>query len=132
MNEILNKFLLAGDNFMPGMHLRQRGFTFSACEPFTKSKERIQAFKKAGDSKYIYQNELDKACFQDDIVYGDFKDLTSRTGSDKILRGIKHLTLQKIRNMMDIKEVLLQWFSNFFIKKLQVVPIKMKFCQTKN
>ena len=63
MNEIVNKFLLARDKFMPEMHLRQTGFTYSACRPFTKNKERIQKFKVIGDSRYIYQNELDKACF---------------------------------------------------------------------
>ena len=70
---------------MPEMHLRQLGFTYSACGPFTKNKERIQKFKETGDSLYIYQNELDKACFQHDMVYEDFKDLTKRTASDKIL-----------------------------------------------
>ena len=65
MNEIVNKLLLAGDKFMPEMHLRQPGFTYSACGPFTKkkNKKRIQKFKETGDSRYIYQNELDKACF---------------------------------------------------------------------
>ena len=86
MNEIVNKFLLPGDKFMSEMHLRQPGFTYSAWGQFTKSKERIQKFKETGDSRYIYQNELDKACFQHDMVYGDFKDLTRRTASDKILR----------------------------------------------
>ena len=85
MNEIVNKFLLAGDKFMPKMHLRQPVFTCSACGPFTKTKERIQKFKETGDSRYIYQNELDKVCFQHDMAYGDFKDLTRRTDSDKIL-----------------------------------------------
>ena len=75
MNNIMNKSLLTGDNFMPEMHLRQRGFTYSACGPFTKSKERIQTFKQTGDSRYIYKNELDEACFQHDMAYGDFKDL---------------------------------------------------------
>ena len=63
MNEILNKFLLAGHKFMSEMHLRQPRFTCSACGPFTKNKERIQIFEETGDSQYIYQNELDKACF---------------------------------------------------------------------
>ena len=58
MNEIVNKFLLAGDKFMPEMHLKQ---------PF-------------------YKNELDKSCFQHDMAYGDFKDLKRGTASDKILR----------------------------------------------
>ena len=85
-NEIVNKFLLAGDKFMPEMHLKQAGFTYSACGPFTKSKERIQKFKETGDTSYIYKNELDKACFQHDMAYGDFKDLARRTASDEILR----------------------------------------------
>ena len=58
MNEIVNKFFLMGDKFMPEMYLRQPGFTYSASGPFTKSKKRIQKFKEAGDSGYIYQNEL--------------------------------------------------------------------------
>ena len=68
------------------MHLRKPGFTYSPCGPFTKNKERIQELEKTGDSRYIYQNELDKACFQRDMAYGDFKDSTKRTVSDKILR----------------------------------------------
>ena len=71
---------------MPEMHLRQPGFTYSACGSFTKNKERIQKFKETGDSRYIYQNEPDKACFPYDMAYGDFKDLTRRTVSDEILR----------------------------------------------
>ena len=63
MNDIINKFLLAGGKFMPDMHLRQPQFTYSACGPFTKNKKRILKFKKSGDTKYIYRNELDKACF---------------------------------------------------------------------
>ena len=86
MNKIVNKLLLAGDKFMPEMHLKQPGFTYSACGPFTKNKERIQKFKETGDSSYIYKNELDMACFQHDIAYGYFKDLARRTASDKILR----------------------------------------------
>ena len=85
MNEIVNKFLLAGDKFMPEMHLKQPGFTYSACRPFTKNKERIQKFKETGDTSYIYRNELDKACFQHDMAYGDFEDL-KRTASNTILR----------------------------------------------
>ena len=83
MNEIVNKSLLAGDKFMPEMHLRQLGFTYSASGPFTKNKERIQRFKETGDTSYSYNNELDKACFQHNRVYGDFKDLTKITIADK-------------------------------------------------
>ena len=63
MNKIINTFLLVGDKFMPEMHLRHPGFTYSTCGAFTKKKERIKKFKETGDSKYIYQNELGKACF---------------------------------------------------------------------
>ena len=86
MNEIVNKFSLAGDKFMPEMHLKQLGFIYSACGPLTKNKEKIQKFKETGDTNYIYKNELDKACFQHDMAYGDFKDLKRRTASDKVLR----------------------------------------------
>ena len=86
MNEIVNKFLLAGDKFMPEMHLKQPGFTYSACGPFTKNKEWIQKFKETGDSNCIYKNELDNACFQHDRAYEDFKDLKRRTFSEKRLR----------------------------------------------
>ena len=82
MNDIINKFLLVGDKFMPEMHLRQLGFTYSACGPFTKNKERIKKFKQTGDSRYIYKNELDKGRFQHDMAYGDFKDLKRRTAAD--------------------------------------------------
>ena len=82
MDEIVNNFSLAGDKFMPEMHLRQSEFTYSACGPFTKNKEKIQKFKETGDSRYIYQNKLDKASFQHDKAYGYFKDLTGRIASD--------------------------------------------------
>ena len=72
---------------MPEMHFKQPGFTYSACEPFTKNKKRIQKFKETGDTKYIYKIELDKACFQHDMAYEDFKDLARRTTSDKVLRN---------------------------------------------
>ena len=85
MNNIINKFLLAGDKFMPEMHLKQPGFTYSVCGPFTKHNERIQKFKETGDTRYIYRNELDKACFQHDAAYADNKNLLHRTRAGKIL-----------------------------------------------
>ena len=72
MNKIVNKLLLAGDKFMTDMHLRRPGFTYSACGSFTKNKERMEKFKETGDSRYIYQNELEKACFQHDMAYWRF------------------------------------------------------------
>ena len=66
---------MIADRFMPKMHLRQPVFTYSASGPFTKSKEKIQKFKETQDWRYIYQNDPDK----------DFKDLSKRTASDKVL-----------------------------------------------
>ena len=83
MNEIVNKFLLAGDKFIPKMHLKQTEFTYSACGPFTKTKERIQKFRETDDTSYIYKNELDKVCFQHDMAYEDFKDLERRRACNK-------------------------------------------------
>ena len=73
MNEIFSKFLLAADKFKPEIHLKQPGFTYSACGPFTKNKEKIQKFKETIDTGCIYKNELDKTCFQHDMAYGDFR-----------------------------------------------------------
>ena len=87
MNNVINKFLLAGDKFMPEMQLRQPQFTYSACGRFTKHKQRIQKFKETGDTNYICKNELGKACFTHDAAYSDSKDLTKRTVADKILKN---------------------------------------------
>ena len=86
MNKIVNKFLLAGDNFMLEMHVKQSGFTYSACDPFTRNKDRIENFMQTGNTDFIYKNELHKACFQDDMAYGKSKDLAKRTQSDERLR----------------------------------------------
>ena len=93
MNNVINMFLLAGDKFMPEMHLRQSQFTYSACGPFTKHKQRIQKFKETGDTNDIYKNELDKACFTHDAELLQIKFLK-----------IEHLILLRIKNMMGIKE----------------------------
>ena len=87
MNKIVNKLLLERNKFIPEIHLRQTGFMYSVCGPFTKNKEWIQKFKETGNSQYVYQNELDKVYFQHDMAYGDLKDLTRRTTSDKILHN---------------------------------------------
>ena len=86
MNNVINKFLLAGDKLMPEMHLRQSRFVYSSCGPFTRHKGRIKEFKRTGDTRYIYRNELDKACFQHDSAYAGHKDLINRTEADKVLR----------------------------------------------
>ena len=101
MNESINKFLLTGDKFMPKMHLRQPGFTYSASGPFTKNKERVEKFMQTGNTDFIYKNEPDKACFQHDMAYGKSRDLVKRTQSDKFLRdkALKVASDSKIQNM---------------------------------
>ena len=86
MNEIVNKFLLAGDKFMPEMHLKQPCFTYSACGPFTRNKERIEKSMHTGNTDFIHRNELDKTCFQHDIAYSKSKGLTKSIPSDKVSR----------------------------------------------
>ena len=86
ITNMINKFLLAGDKFMPEMHLRQPQFVYSACGFFTRHKERIKKFKQTGGTRYIYRNELDKACFQHDSAYADHEDLINRTKADNVLK----------------------------------------------
>ena len=109
---------MVGDKFMPEMHLRQPGFTYSACEPFTKNKERIQRFKETGDTSYIYKNELDKVCFQHDMAYGDFKDLTKRTAADKVLRD-KAFKIASDQKYDGYQKGLASMVYKFFDKKSQ-------------
>ena len=87
MNNVINKFLLAGDKFMLEMHLRQPQFVYSACGPFTRHKERIKEFKRTGDTRLLYRNELDKACFKHDAAYAKYKDVENRLISHQKLRN---------------------------------------------
>ena len=74
----MNKCLLTGDKFVTELHLKQLEFTYSACRPFTKHREKIQQFREAGNLKYLYRNELGKTCFANDAAYSDSKDLAKR------------------------------------------------------
>ena len=123
MNDIINKFLLAGDKFTPEMHLRQPGFTCSACGPFTKDKQRIQKFMQIGDTNYIYRNELDKAYFQHDMADGDFKDLKRRTQSDKVLKD-KAFKIASNPKYDGYQRVLASMVYKFFDKKSKGAGIK--------
>ena len=116
MNELVNKFLLAGDKFMSEMHLKQPGFTYSTCGPFTKNKQRIEKFMQTGNTDFIYKNELDKACFQHDMAYGDFKDLKRRTASDKVLRD-KAFNIGKNPKYDEYQRGLASMVYKFFDKK---------------
>ena len=73
--------------FIPQMHLRQPGFTYNACRTFIKNKETTKKVKEAGGSRYIYQNEIDKGCFEHDMAYGDFKGVNRRAAAHKMLCG---------------------------------------------
>ena len=101
---------------MPEMHLRLPGFTYSACEPFTKNNKRIQKFKQTGDSRYIYKNELHKACFQHDMAYGHFKDLAKRAAADKVLRD-KTFNIAKNPKYFGYERGLASMAYKFFDKK---------------
>ena len=108
------------------MHLKQPRFTYSACGPFIKNKERIQKFKQIEDSRYIYKNELDKACFQHDMAYGDFKDLAKRTAADKVLKN-KAFNIAKNPKYDGYQRGLALWFINFLIKiPKAVVPLSLQ------
>ena len=122
MDQIINKFLLAGDKFMPEMHLRQPEFIYSACGPFTKNKQRIQKFMQTGDASYIYKNELDKACFQH-MAYGKYKILEKRTQSDKILKG-KAFTIANNPKYDGYQGELASMVYKFFDKKSKGTGIK--------
>ena len=112
MNEIVRKFLLLGDKFMPEMHLLRK-----LVDHLLKIKKEYKNFKKTRDSMYVYQNKLDKARFQHDMTYGDFNDLPRRAASDKLLRD-KTLNIDKNPKYGGY---LLHWFISFLIKSLQVV-----------
>ena len=103
MNDIVNKYSLAGHTFMPEMHLKQPGFTYSSCGLFTENKERIEKFIQTGNTNFIYKNGLDKACFQHNIAYRKSKDLAKRTQSHNVLRD-KAFEIANNPNMMVIKE----------------------------
>ena len=93
---------------MPELHLKQPGFTYSACGPFTKNKERIQKFKETGDTEYLYKNELDKA---------------RRTAADKVLRD-KAFNIDKDLKYNGYQRGLALMVYKFFDKKTKDSGIK--------
>ena len=125
MNHIINKFLLSCDKFMPEMPLKDPIIgTYSACGPFTKNKQRIQRFLKTGNLKYIYKNDLDKACFQHNMAY-NFKDLKRRTYSDKILKN-KVFKIASDPKYDGYERGLASMVYKFFDKKSKGASIKNK------
>ena len=83
MSKIIHTFLLVGNRPIPKTDLKQPGIRYSACEPFTKSKDKIQTIKETGDSRHNCQDKLEKAFFQCNIAYRDFKDLRKKTASNQ-------------------------------------------------
>ena len=104
------------DKLMPEMHLKPPGFTYSACSPFTKNKERIEKLMQTGNTDFIYKNELDKDCFQLDMAYGKSKDLVKRKHSDKVLKD-KAFTIASNQRYDSYQRGLPSIFYNFFDKK---------------
>ena len=102
------------------MHLKQPGFTYSACGPFTKNKERIGKFMKTGKTDFKYKNELDRACFQHDVVYGRSKDLAKRAQPGKVLRD------KAFKTASDPKYDGYRWFTSFLIQNLAEVVLVME------
>ena len=111
---------------MPKMHLRQPGFTYSACGPFTKNKERIKKFMTTGNTDFIYKNELDKACFQHDMTYSKSKDLVKRIQSDKALRD-KAFKIISDPKYDGCQRGLASMVYKFFDKKCKVSGITNEF-----
>ena len=105
------------------MHLKQPGFTYGfACGSFTKNKERFHKFKETEGISYIYKNERDKACFQHEMAYGDFKDLKRRTFSDKVLRE-KAFNIAKNPKYDGYQRRLVSMVINFLVKSPHVVAL---------
>ena len=127
MNEIVQKLLLVVDKFMPKMHVKQPGSTYSACGPFTKNKKRTEKFMQTSDTNYIYKNDLDKACFQHDMPNGKYKDLTKRTQSDKVLRD-KAFKIASNPRYDGYQRELASMVLSFLVKNLLQVVI-LNLCQ---
>ena len=138
MNKIINKFSLTGDKFIPELHLKQPGFTYSTCARFTKHCKRIQKFRETGNLKHLCRNELGKACFPYDTSYSDSKNLANI--SNKILKDgayenarnrgydgqqralasmVDKFFDQKIRSRISVNEQLAAELHKSVIKKLK-------------
>ena len=131
MNEVVDRFLKMGDKFMPEIHLRDPIVgTYSASGPFTKNKQRIQKFMKTGNRSVIFKNKLDKACFQHDIAYEDFKDLKRKKQSDKVLKD-KSFAIARNPKYDGYQRGLASMVYRFFSKKSKGSGIKNKIKENK-
>ena len=89
-----------------------------------KINKESKKFKETGDPRQIYRNELDKACFQHDVAYGDFKDLAKRTAADKVLKD-KTFNIAKNPKYDAYQRGLASMVYIFLIKRLQVVVLNL-------
>ena len=125
-NSIINKFLLAGDKFMPEMHLVNPIVKkYSTCGSFRKHTQRIQDFVNTGKLSYIHNNDLDKACFQHDMAYNKFKDLEKRTQSDIVLKN-KAFKIASNPNNNGYERGFASIVYKFFDKKSKISGLKNK------
>ena len=124
MNEIVNNVLLVGDKYMHEMHLKQPGFTYRACGPFTNNRERIEKLLQTGNTDYIYKNDLDKACLQHDMAYDKYKDLNKRTQLDNVLRD-KAFKIAGNPKYDGYQRGLVFMVNEFLIKNPQVVVLNL-------
>ena len=103
---------------MPELYLKQPGFTYSVCGPFTKHRERIQKFRETGNLKhYLYWNQLNKACFAHDTAYSNSKDLAKRTISDTILKDRTYEIVTRNSNYDRYQKALASMVYKFLDKK---------------
>ena len=116
INKIIKNVLLTGDKFMPELHLKQSGFTYIACGPFTKHRERIQKFIETDNLKHLHRNELNIANFAHDAAYSDSKYLSKRTISDKILKD-RAFEIARNHNYDEYKKALASMVYKFYDKK---------------
>ena len=123
-NNIINKFLLAGEKFMPELHLIDPiAKQYSTCGLFRKHRQRIQDLLDTGKLSYIYKNDIDKACFQHDMAYNKFKYLEKRTQSDIVLKN-KSLKIAKNPKYNGYERGLASMVYNFFDKKSEGSGLK--------
>ena len=106
---------MAGDKFIPELHLIQPGFNYGACGPFTKQSERIYNFRETVNVKHLYRNKLDKACFAHDAAYSDSKDLAKNIFQIRF-QIIELMEMLEIGNMMDIKKYYQVWYISFGLR----------------
>ena len=101
---------------MTELHLKQPRFTYNACGPFSKHRERIQKFRETGNLKRLYRIELHKVCFAHDAACSDNKDLAKRTVSDKNLKDIAY-EIARNRNYDGYQRALTSMVYKFLIRK---------------